>query len=82
VKADQKPSLDDPVIHVPVLHIVAKNDMVRLPITEEELKEVIPDITLRTVNTGHWAGIEDPEGVNGFISYWFKEVVLGGRSSL
>jgi soluble epoxide hydrolase / lipid-phosphate phosphatase len=42
----------------------------------------IPNLTSRSVNTDHWAMLEDPEAVNKHIKEWIEQVVFGGKSRI
>jgi hypothetical protein len=42
----------------------------------------IPHLTSRSVNTNHWAMLEDPKAVNQHIKQWVEQVVLGGKQKI
>jgi soluble epoxide hydrolase/lipid-phosphate phosphatase len=74
------PSLTNPVIEIPTLFIAAKKDPTIPEMMYAHVGKFIPDLTLRVVNTHHWAMIEDPNGVNKIITEWIKEVVFAGKA--
>jgi len=43
---------------------------------------VAPKLTHRTVDTGHWAMMEDPDAVHHILKKWTTVVVLGGNPEL
>jgi hypothetical protein len=42
----------------------------------------IPNLTSRSVNTNHWAMLEDPKGVNKHLKEWVEQVVFGGKQKI
>jgi soluble epoxide hydrolase/lipid-phosphate phosphatase len=38
-----------------------------------------PNLTSRSVNTDHWAMLEDPNAVNKNVKEWIEQVVFGGK---
>jgi soluble epoxide hydrolase/lipid-phosphate phosphatase len=45
-------------------------------------KALIPNLTLRGVNTNHWAMLENPKVVNQHITEWIEKVVFGGKQKI
>jgi soluble epoxide hydrolase/lipid-phosphate phosphatase len=45
-------------------------------------KSHIPNLTSRSVNTNHWAMLEDPKGVNKHIKDFVEQVVWGGKQKI
>jgi len=41
----------------------------------------IPQLTIKQVNTSHWALWEDPQGVNEILSRWLGQFFPEGKSS-
>jgi hypothetical protein len=45
-------------------------------------KTFFKHLTSRSVSTGHWAMIEDPQSVNKHIKEWIEQVVYGGKQAI
>ncbi|CAZ85380.1 unnamed protein product [Tuber melanosporum] len=69
-------------VKVPYLFIGARHDVALPPSMAEPQKRFISQLTVRVVETAHWAMVEDPEAVIGHMSEWLDTVVLGGKSTL
>lgn len=69
-------------ITVPVLFIQALKDPALPPHLGKSMARTIPRLSLKQVNTSHWALWEKPEEVNGIIGQWVKEVVFGEVAKL
>lgn len=63
-------------IEVPVLFIQALRDPALPAHLGKSMKKHLPKLTLKQVNTAHWALWEKPEEVNAFIQEWLKDVVF------
>ncbi|KAF7162558.1 hypothetical protein CNMCM5623_007804 [Aspergillus felis] len=61
-------------ISVPVLFIQALKDLSLPPQLAEGMGEVIPQLTIEKIDTGHWALVEDPETINGIIAGWLAKI--------
>lgn len=66
--------LDQKIIDVPVLFIQATKDDALPPSMSEGMEEYCPNMTRKSVATGHWALWEAPEQVNGMIGEWLEKV--------
>ncbi|MCJ1451175.1 hypothetical protein MMC28_001510 [Mycoblastus sanguinarius] len=66
--------LDKKIIDIPVLFIQATNDAALPPAMSEGMERYVPNMTRRSVATGHWAQWEEPELVNGMIKEWLEKV--------
>jgi pimeloyl-ACP methyl ester carboxylesterase len=40
------------------------------------MNRLVPNLTIKTVHTGHWAMAEDPKGLNEHLTAWISEVAL------
>ena len=71
-------------IEVPALFIQSTHDSVLPPDFIEKIPQnlVAPKLTHRTVDTGHWAMMEDPDAVNHILKEWITAVVLEGNPKL
>lgn len=68
-------------ITIPVLFIQALKDSALPPHLGKSMTKHVPDLTVKQVDTAHWALWERPEEVNGIIATWLKHVVLeSGRA--
>ncbi|KAJ5894738.1 hypothetical protein N7495_006429 [Penicillium taxi] len=67
-------------ITIPVLFIQAQRDSA-LPIElGKSMTKNVPDLTIKRVDTTHWALWEKPAEVNQIIAGWLNDVVISGRS--
>jgi hypothetical protein len=64
------------------MYIDTTNSPLISPALLDTSKTFIPHLTSRGVPTGHWAMIEDPEGVNKHIKEWIEQVVFGGKQHI
>jgi pimeloyl-ACP methyl ester carboxylesterase len=69
-------------ITIPVLFVGALKDPTIPRGMYESLSDILPNLTLRTVDTSHWAMAEDPVNVNKVIEEWIKEVVFAGKTKI
>lgn len=68
-------------IEVPTLFIQALKDQALPPHLGKSMAKHVPNLTVKQVNTAHWALWEKPEEVNGIIASWLKDVAFkDGRS--
>lgn len=63
-------------IETPVLFIQALKDEALPPHLGKSMAKHIPNLTLKQVNTAHWALWEKPEEVNDIIATWLKDVAF------
>ncbi|KAJ5178479.1 uncharacterized protein N7500_001178 [Penicillium coprophilum] len=63
----------DRVIQVPTLFIQGLRDQALPPHLGKSMAKQVPRLTLKQVNTGHWALWEKPEEVNEIIGTWLKD---------
>ena len=69
-------------ISVPTMHIdTAKSLLIPGDIMKSSTS-YIPNLTSRSVNTNHWAMLEDPKAVNQHIKDWIEQVVFGGKQKI
>lgn len=66
-------------IEVPVLFIQALRDPALPPHLGKSMSKHIPNLTLKQVNTAHWALWEKPEEVNVILEEWLKGTVFAER---
>lgn len=59
-----------------MLFIQALKDEALPPHLGKSMAKHIPNLTLKQVNTAHWALWEKPEDVNEIIATWLKDVVF------
>lgn len=71
-------SILDRRITVPVLFIQALRDQALPPHLGKSMKKHIPQVTVKEVNTSHWALWEKPEEVNTILTEWLNNVALTG----
>ncbi|KAL2011318.1 hypothetical protein VTN00DRAFT_4036 [Thermoascus crustaceus] len=68
-------------ITVPVLFIQALRDSALPPHLGKGMSKVIPKLTVKQVDTSHWALWEKPDEVNKILVRWLEEVVfVNGQS--
>ncbi|CAI7633216.1 unnamed protein product [Penicillium glandicola] len=63
----------DRVIEVPTLFIQGLRDQALPPHLGKSMAKQVPRLTLKQVDTSHWALWEKPEEVNGIIGTWLKD---------
>ena len=64
-------------ITIPVLFVQALRDQALPPHMGKAMQKHLPNLTLKQVNTSHWALWEKPEEVNEIIAGWLKQDVFG-----
>ncbi|OKL57927.1 hypothetical protein UA08_06646 [Talaromyces atroroseus] len=79
---DAKPYASTPTIDVPMLFIQALKDSALPPSMSKSMGQWIPDLTIKQLNTSHWALTEDPRGVNESIGSWLEGQFAKKGSSL
>ncbi|EED22826.1 epoxide hydrolase, putative [Talaromyces stipitatus ATCC 10500] len=68
---DEKQYASTPKIEVPLLFIQALRDPALPPETMgKSMGKAIPDLTVKKLNTSHWALTEDPRGVNEAVEFF------------
>lgn len=77
VNYEEELAILDRKITIPVLFIQALRDPALPPHLGKTMGKHVPNLTLKQVNTAHWALWEKPEEVNSIISTWLKEVAFG-----
>ncbi|KXG52731.1 uncharacterized protein PGRI_079870 [Penicillium griseofulvum] len=70
----------DRVIQVPTLFIQGLRDQALPPHLGKHMAKQVPQLTLKQVDTGHWALWEKPEEVNEIIGTWLKDQSADGRT--
>lgn len=71
----------DREIQIPTLFIQALRDQALPPQLGKSMAKQFPRLTLKQVNTSHWALWEKPEEVNEIIGTWLKDQsVADGRA--
>ena len=55
--------------------INAKNDSALPPSMGKGMENFFEDLTIREVDTSHWALAEDPKGCNGFIGEFVEKIL-------
>lgn len=68
-------------ITVPVLFVQALKDQALPPHLGKAMAKYISQLTLKQVNTSHWALWEKPQEVNEIIAEWLQGVASGKRSA-
>lgn len=63
----------DREIQIPTLFIQALRDQALPPHLGKSMAKQFPRLTLKQVNTSHWALWEKPEEVNEIIGSWLKD---------
>lgn len=79
--ADVVCRLEKKTIDVPVLFILATNDLALPPSLSEGMEHFIPHLTRKEVEAGHWALWQKPAEVNGMLGEWLERMETT-RSSL
>ncbi|KAJ5184245.1 Epoxide hydrolase [Penicillium capsulatum] len=82
VNHDEELSILDRRITVPVLFIQALRDQALPPHMGKSMKNHLPQMTLKEVNTSHWALWEKPEEVNAILTEWLKDVAPAGPNQV
>lgn len=76
VNYEEELAILDRKITIPVLFIQALKDQALPPHLGKSMAKHVPNMTMKQVNTAHWALWEKPEDVNRIISTWMKDVVF------
>lgn len=76
INYEEELAILDRKITIPVLFIQALKDSALPPRLGKSMAKHVPNMTMKQVNTAHWALWEKPEEVNGIISTWLKDVVF------
>ncbi|KAJ5690685.1 hypothetical protein N7462_005077 [Penicillium macrosclerotiorum] len=76
VNHDEELEILDRTITIPVLFIQALRDQSLPPHLGKSMAKHISNLTLKQVNTAHWALWEKPEEVNSILATWLKDVVF------
>ncbi|KAI9675331.1 MAG: hypothetical protein M1817_001234 [Caeruleum heppii] len=79
---DELPLVDKANITQPVLFVQALKDRALPPQMAHNMPTYLSKLTMKEVNTDHWALWEKPEAVNAILKEWIEGVVLGGKSVL
>lgn len=79
VNYEEELAILDRKITIPVLFIQALKDQALPPHLGKTMAKHVPNMTMKQVNTAHWALWEKPEEVNSIISTWLKNVVFAER---
>ncbi|KAL8728003.1 MAG: hypothetical protein Q9166_005674 [cf. Caloplaca sp. 2 TL-2023] len=74
--------LEKTTIDVPVLFIAATKDEALPPAMSRTMDKHTPNLTRKSVDTGHWALWEKPEVVNQTIREWLDNVTTERKSRL
>lgn len=82
VNFDDEKAIKDPRIRIPMLFIETEKDAVVTKQMVELSKRAIDNLTLRSIKVGHWAMLEKPDEVNGFLKEWFQGVVFARTAKL
>lgn len=69
-------------IDIPVLSIQAKRDEAIPPAMFQGMEKYIPNLTMRSVDTHHWALWEAPDQINGILKEWLEGLNRGAKSVL
>jgi pimeloyl-ACP methyl ester carboxylesterase len=82
-EVNYKDELDilDRQIQIPTLFIQALRDKALPPHLGKSMAKQVPRLTLKQVNTSHWALWEKPDEVNDVLATWLKDQVFAdGRA--
>ena len=77
INYNEELAIEDRRVTVPVLFIQALRDQALPPHLGRSMAKKIPQLTIKQVNTAHWALWEKPEEVNGIIERWVRETIFG-----
>ena len=77
INYNEELAIQDRRVTVPVLFIQALRDQALPPHLGRSMAKKIPQLTIKQVNTAHWALWEKPEEVNGIIERWVRETIFG-----
>lgn len=76
INYEEELAILDRKITIPVLFIQALKDAALPPRLGKSMTKHVPNMTMKQVNTAHWALWEKPEEVNSIISTWLNDVVF------
>lgn len=76
INYEEELAILDRKITIPVLFIQALKDAALPPRLGKSMAKHVPNMTMKQVNTAHWALWEKPEEVNSIISTWLNDVVF------
>ncbi len=76
INYEEELAILDRKITIPVLFIQALKDAALPQHLGKSMAKHVPNMTMKQVNTAHWALWEKPEEVNSIISTWLKDVVF------
>ncbi|KAK2753249.1 hypothetical protein FQN54_007940 [Arachnomyces sp. PD_36] len=79
---DELAILDRNTLTQPLLFITATGDTALPPSMSKNMEKMVPQLTRRQVDAGHWAHWQRPEECNQIIKGWIEEVVFGKKSRL
>lgn len=84
INHEEELAILDRQITIPVLFIQALRDQALPAHLGKSMAKHIPNLTLKQVNTSHWALWEKPEEVNGILAAWLNEAAFaeGRRGKL
>ncbi|KAK3322165.1 Alpha/Beta hydrolase protein [Apodospora peruviana] len=66
----------------PAMIVVATKDIALPPQMSKNMEHYFERLTIRTVNTSHWALLEDPKAVNGHIAEFVTAVLEGEKPAI
>lgn len=69
-------------VEIPVLFIGAKHDVAVVPEMTMGQERYISNLTVRQVETSHWALTEKPELSIAHMDEWIDSVIFGGETKL
>ena len=81
VNHEDEMAILDRSITIPVLFIQALRDQALPPHLGKAMAEHMPRLTVKQVDTSHWALWEKPEEVNEIIAGWLKNVAFVERQA-
>jgi len=76
-KDEQQPGLD-PAVRVPVLSILAKQDALVVPGTDQVMKMFIPELETVEVDSGHWLQLDKRDEFNEILKNWVDKIGRDG----
>lgn len=79
LKGDEK---TPPVISCPYLFVLATNDIALRPEMAAGQERVAPQLTVREVESNHWALWEKPAEVNEILREWFTQHGIGKKEGV
>jgi soluble epoxide hydrolase/lipid-phosphate phosphatase len=66
----------DPMLSMPTLGVTARDDPISLPMLSERMKSSVRPglLTMKSVESGHWAQLEKREEINAILEEWVRGV--------